>query len=207
MDGQPAETDGYPLAPLVRLLALTGQRLNDIASARWSEIDLDKEVLVVPAERYKTGSSHEVPLSPLAVKMLRALPRFKGHVFTTTGGARPVSGLSKMKARLDRAIAKRREERGDGPMPPWVFHDLRRTVRTRLVSDLGVDAFVAERVIGHTLPGLHGVYDQGTHRPQKRDALERWATALAAIVEPTRAPDGAIVLADEVDRRRRSRRR
>jgi integrase len=198
----------YPYAPLVRLLVLTGQRLNDIASARWNEIDLDKAMLTVPPERYKTNTAQQVPLSPLAVEMLRALPRFtRGYVFTTTAGARPVSGLSKMKARLDAAITKRREQRGAGPMPHWVLHDLRRTVRTRLVSDLDFEAYIAERVMGHALPGLHSVYDQGTHGKQKRDALEKWAAALAAIVEVPPAPDGAVVSAEEMNRRRQSKRR
>ena len=204
------ETRGFPYAPLVRLLVVTGQRLNDIASARWSEIDLDDAddaMLSVPPERYKTGVAHEVPLSPLAVELLRTLPRFPGYVFTTTGGTRPVNGLSKTKRRFDAAIAKRRKGRHADPMPPWVLHDLRRSVRTRLVGDLGVDAFIAERVIGHTLPGLHAVYDVGTHREQKRAALDRWAVKLAAIIEPPAAPAGAVVPAEEVNRRRQSKRR
>jgi integrase len=204
----PAEAvvPGYPFAPLVRLLMLTGQRLNDIASARWSEIDLDGATLTVPPERYKTGAAHEVPLAPRAVEILRSLPRFKrGHVFTTTAGARPVSGLSKMKARLDAAISARREKAGAEPMTAWVLHDLRRTVRTRLVSDCKVDAFIAERVIGHALPGLHGVYDQGTHREPKRAAAEGWAARLLAIVEPA-PPAPNVVAPEEVERRRKRRR-
>jgi hypothetical protein len=59
-----AVVPGYPYAPLVRLLVLTGQRLNDIASARWSEIDLNNAaVLTVPPERYKTNTAQQVPLS------------------------------------------------------------------------------------------------------------------------------------------------
>jgi integrase len=199
----------YPYCQMVRLLVLTGQRLNDVASARWSEIDLDGAILTVPPERYKTDIAQLVPLSPLAVEILRSLPRFErgNYIFTTTAGARPVSGMSKMKGRLDAAIAERRKTRRVDPMPAWVLHDLRRSVRTRLVSNLNVDAFIAERVIGHALPGLHAVYDQGTHAPQKRDALERWAAALAAIVDVAPAPGGAVVPAEEVDRRRRSKRR
>jgi integrase len=205
-----ADALGYPFGKLVQLLMLTGQRLNDVASARWPEIDdLDAATptLTVPPGRYKTRTAHEVPLAPAAVEILRALPRFaKGsHVLTTTAGARPVSGLSKTKVRLDKAIAARREKAGVELMPPWVLHDLRRTVRTRLVSDVGVDAFVAERFIGHALPGLHGVYDQGSHRPQKHAAAEKWAARLLAIVGL--APEGtAVVPADEVERRRRRKR-
>jgi integrase len=193
---------GYPFGPLVRLLALTGQRLNDIASARWGEIDLDRATLVVPSERFKTTTAHEVPLAPRAVEIMRALPRFKGaHAFTTTAGARPVSGFSKMKARVDAEIARRREERGADSMVHWTLHDLRRTVRTRLVGDCDVDAFIAERVIGHALPGLHAVYDQGTHRQPKRGALQKWEARLLSIVEPKPgAPH--VARADEVERRR-----
>jgi integrase len=195
--------------PLVKLLALTGQRLNDIARARRSEIDLEKATLTVPPERYKTGVAQEVPLPPMAKDMLIALPRFaRGFALTTTGGARPISGFAKLKRRLDQEIAERRKTDGREPMPPWVLHDIRRTVRTRLVSDLGVEAFVAERVIGHTLPGLHGVYDQGTHREAKRAALDRWADALAIIVGAKPAPEGGkVVSAGEVETRRRGRKR
>jgi integrase len=174
-----------PVEPLVKLLALTGQRLSDIACARWPEIDADKAMLTVPPERYKTEVAHEVPLAPSAIEIIEALPRFgRGFVLTTTGGKRPVGGFSKMKRRLDKAIAERRKKAGAEPMRPWVFHDLRRTVRTRLISDLNVEAFIAERVIGHALPGLHGVYDQGSHRAQKREAMMRWQDALALIVGP-----------------------
>ncbi|HXZ01447.1 MAG TPA: tyrosine-type recombinase/integrase, partial [Stellaceae bacterium] len=71
-----AVVPGYPYAPLLRLLMLTGQRLNDIASARWGEIDLEGGTLTVPPERYKTGTAHEVPLAPRAVEILKGLPRF-----------------------------------------------------------------------------------------------------------------------------------
>ena len=203
-----AETVGYPFGPLVQLLMLTGQRLNDVAHAQREDIDVAAGVLAVPPERFKTGVAQEVPLTPKAIDILNALPKFgDGYVFTTTAGARPISGLSKMKARLDQVVAGQRKKDGAKPMPPWVLHDLRRTLRTRLTSDLDVDAFIAERVLGHALPGLHGVYDQGAHRTQKRAALEKWEAALAAIVGLTPAPkDDGIVSADEVDRRRKRRR-
>ena len=198
-----------PAGPLVMLLMLTGQRLNDIAKARWSEIDLEKAVLTVPPERYKTGTAMVVPLSPLALDIIKALPKFGRGSFalTTTGGARPISDISGMKARLNAAIADQREKDRAEPMPPWVLHDLRRTMRTRLTSDLGVDAYIAERCIGHALPGLHAVYDQGSHRDQKRDALDRWATALAKIVGLEPAPEGGdIVPEEEMQRRRKAKR-
>jgi integrase len=202
-----AMATAYPFGPLVRLLMLNGQRFSDVACARWPEVvNLDGTALRVPGERFKNNDAHEVPLTPKAAELISELPRFKGsYIFTTTAGRRPISGISKMKARLDRAIAKARKEDGREAMPHWILHDLRRTLRTRLVGDCGVDAFIAERVIGHALPGLHGVYDQGTHRAQKREALQRWEARLLSIVEPKpSAPN--VVRADEVERRRKRRR-
>lgn len=193
---------GFPFGPLVQLLMLDGQRLNDVARAQRSEVDFHNSLLIVPPERYKTGTAHEVPLPPRTAEILRTLPRFKGdYLFTTTAGDRPVSGISKMKERLDALVATSREKRGLKPMPPWVLHDLRRTVRTRL-SELGVDSFTAERVIGHAMPGLHEVYDQGTHRAQKRAALEKWEARLLEVAEPDA---GNVVRIDELDRRRNAK--
>jgi integrase len=59
-------------------------------------------------------------------------------------------------------------------MPPWVLHDLRRTART-LMSRAGVLADIAERVLGHVIPGVRGVYDRWAYLEEKRDALERLA--------------------------------
>jgi integrase len=199
-----AEATGYPFGPLVQILMLTGQRLTDINDAKGDEIGAG--TLVVPPERFKSDMTHEIPLTPKVAEILSALPKFKqGYLFTTSGGSRPISGISKMKERLDRAINEERAKNGAAPMPHWVLHDLRRTLRTRLTSDLGVDAFIAERVIGHTLPGLHGVYDQGRHRTQKRDALARWEALLLSIVK-LQASLPSIVRADEVERQRKRNR-
>ncbi len=108
-----------PAEPLVKLLTLTGQRLNDIAGAREPEIDRDKATLIVPPERYKTGTAQEVPLPPLAMEILRALPRFaRGYVLSTTGGKRPLGAFSKMKARLRKAT---RHESRSGHVRPSPF--------------------------------------------------------------------------------------
>jgi integrase len=188
-----AEAMGYPFGKMVQVLMLTGQRLNDIASAKWGEIDLDNAMLTVPPERYKTKIGQEVPLSDKAIEIIRSLPNYgaDSYLFTTTGGRRPISGMSKYKLAL--SIAQQREEAGAAPMPNWQLHDLRRTVRTRLISDLNVEAFIAERVIGHALAGLHDTYDRGSHRPQKREALDRWAERLLSIVNPAAPEPGNVI--------------
>ena len=199
-----ADRLGYPFGPMFKLLVLTGQRKSEVAEARWREFDLDRGIWTVPPERFKSDSSHLVPLPDDALAILGALPRFKkgDHLFSTTFGEKPVSGFSKAKARLDRfmlrtlkALARTRgEDRPKVTLPPFVIHDIRRTMRTRL-SGLKVQERVAEMVIGHGKKGLARVYDQHEFADEMREALDLWAARLRTIVSPP--PANVVSLASE----------
>jgi integrase len=170
-----AESTPYPYGPLIRLLILTGQRRDEIAGARWGDIDLNRALLTVGPERMKAGQAHAVPLTRSALEILEGLPRFAlgDFVFSGQTGAKPFSGFSKAKTRLDRLT---------GGIAPYTLHDLRRTVRTRL-AELGISPFIGELVIGHTQKGVHAVYDLHRYTDEKRDALEQWERRLLAIVQ------------------------
>jgi integrase len=155
---------------------LTAQRRDEIAGASWSEVDLERGLLTIGAERMKGNVGHTVPLSPAAIEILETLPRFAAGDFVFSGatGAKPFSCFSKSKQRLDELI---------GDIEPYTVHDLRRTVRTRL-AELGVSPFIGELVIGHRQVGIHAIYDLHTYDDEKRAALERWEAKLLSIVEP-----------------------
>src|SRR3954447_3993329 len=186
------ETFDYPYAPLFKLLMLTGARLKEETGARWREFDLAEGLWTIPPARFKSDAQHRIPLTEDMRVVLDLIPRFKGgdHLFTSTGGAKPVNGFSKMKEKLNAAMA---EELGEQPSP-WVFHDIRRTVRTRL-SELRIPEPVAEMVIGHGRRGLARVYDQHAYTAEIREALEAWNTRLRTIVDPP--PPNVIALRRE----------
>jgi len=170
---------GEPFSTVYKLLLLTGLRLNEVAGARWDELDLDVGVLTIPEERAKNGQTQLVPLPPLAVKLLAAVPRFSGpFIFTTTAGRRPVSAFSHAKARMDEAIAASGDAVAD-----FVVHDFRRVVRSGL-SRLHVNTTVSELCLGHTRKGIEGVYDRHSYFDEKRKALRKWQDHLLTIVEP-----------------------
>ena len=175
------EATPYPYGPLVKLLLLTGTRRTEASDARWSEFDLDAEIWTIPPERFKSDKVHIIPLSKDAVTLLADLPHWqKGdYVFSTRDGHIPIDGFSKAKQQLDELVA---EKLGREP-EPWVLHDLRRTVRTRL-SQLRVPTEVAELVIGHAQKGLHAIYNQHDFLDERREALELWAAKLRSIVTP-----------------------
>ena len=60
---------------IAKLLLLTGARRDEIAEARWNEIDLTAKTLTIAKERSKNGVAHEIPLSDAAIDILASLPR------------------------------------------------------------------------------------------------------------------------------------
>jgi integrase len=187
---------------LYRLLILTGQRRDEVAGMVWTEVDLDKSLWKLPAARAKNNREHIIPLPPAAVAILRDLPRVQiaatvngvekivdsPFVLTTTGKT-PVSGFSKAKGHLDKAIAevaRKEAKKRDGDaveVAPWRIHDLRRTMASGMAR-LGVAVAVTEKVLNHvsgTFAGIVGVYQRHDFLAEKRHALNLWADHVASL--------------------------
>jgi len=160
---------------VVRFLLLTGQRRGDVRGMVWSE--LDKDVWTIPAERYKTGRAHSIPLSKAALAIVAEQPRTGSLIFPGKGGRQLGEG-SNRKVVFDRVLPD---------MPHWTLHDLRRTART-LMSRAGVRPDVAERVVGHAVGGaVAQVYDRHSYEVEKREALEKLAALVGRIINPSPA--------------------
>lgn len=167
-----AEHLGYPFGPYVRLLCLTAQRRTEVASMRWSDIDLDTANWTIPAALTKSERKHAVPLSRPAVATLKSLPRVGDYVFTTDGRTH-MSNYAKLKGRLDTYLAA-----AGILLEPWRLHDLRRSGATHMVR-LGVRVEVVGRVLNHAVTGITArVYALHSYAPEKREALNAWAEEL-----------------------------
>lgn len=167
-----AEAFPGPFGRLVQFLLLTATRRNEAARMKRSEVS--GADWTIPEGRYKTGLELLVPLPPMAADVLKAVPKIgnAGFVFTTDA-KHPISGFSKFKGDLDKASG----------VTGWVLHDLRRTARS-LMSRAGVSADIAERCLGHVLPGIRGTYDKHEYRDEKRHAFEALAALVALVLNP-----------------------
>lgn len=189
---------------LVKTLLLTAQRRDEVANMTRDEIAADG-IWTIPAERYKTKRPNHVPLSAtargvfdtqwdivkpkgkkkhIAGQAPKELPQF---VFPSSAGT-AFSAFSKGKLALDAAVRKAMQDAAgaDGeitPIPNWTLHDLRRTAKT-LMSRGGVRPDISERVLGHVIGGVEGTYDRHHWTDEKRDALEKLAGIILAIVAP-----------------------
>jgi integrase len=186
---------GFQPSSAIKLLLLTGQRENEVIGAKWSEIDFGRALWTLPANEpgrsKKRKAAHLVPLSPAALAIFAELRAANGSLPTVFRSKGPGAGtkaptrsmISVPKVALDKALPK---------VAHWRLHDLRRTCRTGM-GMLGVPQHVAELVIGHSLPGIVGVYDRHSYLAEKRDALNRWANHVLKVVGETSVSGGEIV--------------
>jgi integrase len=161
---------------IVRILMLTGQRRQEIGNLRWEELDLGAGTLTIPEKRSKTHEPSVVPLVPEVVSLIESMPRDHATVF---GGAKVgFDNFSKAKVALDKKIA---EELG-APLADWRLHDLRRSMATTMAEKLRVRSEVVERILNHIPPGIKRVYNVAVYPEETREALEKWAAYLHAVV-------------------------
>jgi integrase len=170
-----------PLGGVLRLLLLTGARLNEIARLRWDEVSEDGTTLTISSDRVKNGRAFVLPLAPKAQAIVAAMPRVGAHVFSVNS-IRPVVIGSAVKVQLDAVMG--------ADVAPWVVHDLRRTCATHM-AEIGVQPHIVEACLNHVSghkAGVAGTYNRAAYSQEKRAALELWADRVETIVsgEPAR---------------------
>lgn len=160
---------------VVRLLLLTAQRLEKVASMKWEDVNADG-VWTIPTEAREKGNANELQLPEFALEIIRAQPCYKDNPFVFAGRGH---GHFKSWTHGKDAIEAKLPE----TMPNWRLHDLRRTARS-LMSRAGVRPDIAERVLGHAIPGVAGVYDRHQYSEEKAYALKTLAALIETIVNP-----------------------
>jgi integrase len=178
-----ADGMGYPYGRMIQLLLLTGQRRDEVRAAVWSEFNLPAATWTLPGSRTKNGHEHYLPLSTSAVALLKRLPRINASkwLFTTMGDV-PVSNLARRKRRLDRAmLAELRKADPSAQLTPWRLHYLRHTLKTWM-QRARIPKDIRNAVQNHYDGDMDELYGHYTFEKEKRDALERWAHHIDAVV-------------------------
>ena len=170
----------YPFGSFFQLLMLLGQRREEIAGMKWSELDPALTLWTLPRSRSKNNVARQVPIVPAVREILLGLPRLAGcdFVFTTTGKT-SVTGYGRAKEALDAAIVRLNGE----PLAPWVVHDLRRTMASGMAK-LGVALPTVEKLLNHkgaSFSGVAGIYMRHDFADERRAALELWAEHVHAL--------------------------
>jgi integrase len=160
---------------LVKLLLLTGQRLRKVARMQFA--DIVDGVWTIRSDDREKGNAGRLPLPQMALDIIAARPQIAGnpYVFPAERGEGPLNSFSQRKKELDAKLAKEMLHR--------TLHDLRRTARS-LLARVGVPDNIAERVLGHSITDVHGVYNRHGYTEEKADALKRLAAQIETILNP-----------------------
>lgn len=143
---------------------LTATRSGEVRGATWQEIDLQKAVWVIPAERMKAEKEHHVPLSPQAIVLLKALPKLGDnlHVFPGTKGQ-----ISDMTL----TAALRRMNRSD-----LTAHGFRSTFRDWAGERTSYAREVCEHALAHQLKDkAEAAYQRGSLFDKRCSLMNDWA--------------------------------
>jgi integrase len=144
-----------------------------VRTVRWSDIAADG-TWTIRTEKREKGNAGILKLPQMALDIIRAQPRLarNPYVFAGNDGAAR-SFWHDHKRTLDKR----------GGVESWRLHDCRRTARS-LMSRAGVQSEHAERVLGHAIGGVEGIYDRHAYTEEKADVLRRLAALIERIINP-----------------------
>jgi integrase len=167
-----ALADDSDYSTIVKLLMLTGQRANEIAGLRWSEVVFERDIIALPGSRTKNHRAHIIAMASMVRVLLEARPQ-NGRDFVFGIGQGGFSGWSRAKARLDDSVK----------LAPWTVHDVRRSVCTKM-AEIGIAPHIVEAVVNHASGKSHvaGIYNRHGYESEKAAALKRWAKHLAKVL-------------------------
>jgi integrase len=145
---------------------LTAARSGETLGMQWSEIDMDKTIWTVPAERMKAGREHRVPLSARAVAILKALAKTTQGKFVFTGQAphKPLSGMAM-------EMLLRRMKIDDATV-----HGFRSSFRDWAGNVSSFPREIMEMALSHVIGDkAEQAYRRGDALDKRRKLMEAWA--------------------------------
>ena len=149
---------------------LCASRSGEVRGALWSEINREKAIWTIPAERMKAGKEHRVPLSTPAVKLLEALPRSDSSDLVFAGADdKPLSDMALT------AVMRRMEVDA-------VPHGFRSTFRDWVGDCTNHPRDVAEFALAHKLSDkVEASYRRSDALEKRRQMMEEWADFCAKL--------------------------
>jgi integrase len=169
-----------PYARAIRLLMLTGQRVQEIARLHVSQYDRRERIL--DWSKTKNTKPHAIPIPSIAAELLESINTDEyGWFFPSAEDpSKPVSHGT-----LYSFLWRQRER---GVIPYVTNRDLRRTWKT-LAGKAGVSKEIRDRLQNHTLQDISSKsYDRWTYMPEKRAAMRKWDKFVTELLARKRRP-------------------
>jgi len=142
---------------------LTAARTGEVIGAKWGEVDLEKAVWTIPADRMKAGREHRVPLSSRAVEILEETMKLgKDWLFPGSGDDQLSSMAMTMLLRRMKVDA--------------TVHGFRSAFRDWSAECTGYAHEVCEMALAHTIGNkAEAAYRRGDLFEKRRRLMADWA--------------------------------
>ena len=163
----------------LKFLIATGQRVEEVLQAQWSEFNLDDKLWTIPGARRKNrGKTHEphlVPLTQFHLDLLQEIADASSSNPSTTYLFPTAAGAPRRADSLRSSLAKFIKAEGIESFSP---RDLRRTFKTR-AGAIGIPLEMRNRLQGHAMTDIGSVhYDRYDYLDEKRQAMQVWTNWL-----------------------------
>lgn len=161
-----------PTRLLIEWQLHTMTRPGEAAATAWGEIDLEKKLWTIPAERMKKRRDHVIPLTKQAVAILEAIRPYSGHrEFVFPGDRNPQKAMNNQTANM---ALKRMGFEGI-----LVSHGLRAIASTAM-HDHGWDVDLIDVALSHVDPNeVRGAYNRAQYIERRRPMMEWWSDKLS----------------------------
>ena len=168
------EYDGWPtVRAALQLVALTMTRPGDVRGMRRSEIDLDKAIWRIPAERMKMRRPHDVPLSKQAIKVLQEIWPLSDN------GELVLPSIRSVRKPLSDAAMNSALRRMGYAQNEITAHGFRSSAST-ILNERGVNPDVIEAALGHQDENaIRRAYNRATYWPERVKLMQAWADLVA----------------------------
>ncbi len=157
----------------VKLLLMLCVRKSELIKALKSEFNLDGAIWTLVKHRTKTKTAIDIPLPAQAIEALNELfirsADSDNLLPARSSQHKKLPHISE--ATLNKALEKITN------INHFTVHDLRRTAKTKL-QEMGVDEFISERCLNHSISGVAGTYGRHDFFDERKMALQLWANYL-----------------------------
>jgi integrase len=146
---------------------LTAARSGEIREATWPEVDLERRLWTIPANRMKAGREHVVPLSPAAVAVFE-----RAYDLRRAGQRYIFSGAKSDKPMSDMTLTKVLRDMKES----CTVHGFRSTFRDWVAEATNFPGELAEAALAHAIPDKTvAAYQRGTMLEKRRTLMAAWA--------------------------------
>ena len=142
-------------------------RPSEAAGAKWSEIDFDKRLWTIPAERMKKRNAHLVPLSDQVLTLLNIMQTVGAkseYIFPADKKPNKHANNQTVNKALERMGYKSR----------LCSHGLR-TVASTTLNEQGHDFDIVEAALAHVQQGVRAVYNRTDYIERRRVMMAYWS--------------------------------